>query len=108
MINSAFKRIPAEAAKTLIDKGATIADIRDPDSFARGHIKGALHISNLSIQAFIEANDLDKPIVVCCFHGNSSQSAAQYLCEQGFEEVYSLDGGFEVWNQQFPEMLESE
>ena len=34
--------------------------------------------------------------------GNSSQGAAQYLLQQGYDEVYSLDGGFEAWRREFP------
>ena len=41
-------------------------------------------------------------------HGNSSQPAAQFLYEKGFEQVYSLDGGFEAWQALFPETLSSE
>jgi thiosulfate sulfurtransferase len=43
------------------------------------------------------------PVVVCCYHGNSSQSAAQFLVEQGFTEVYSLNGGFEQWKVSYPQ-----
>jgi thiosulfate sulfurtransferase len=39
---------------------------------------------------------------VVCYHGNSSQSAAAYLVSQGFSEVYSLDGGFELWRTTYP------
>ena len=38
-----------------------------------------------------------------CYHGNSSQSAAAYLVGQGFSEVYSVDGGFELWRATYPE-----
>jgi rhodanese-related sulfurtransferase len=31
-----------------------------------------------------------------------SKQAAQFLIHQGFEEVYSLDGGFEAWRQNQP------
>ena len=39
----------------------------------------------------------DKSIIVCCYHGNSSQSAAEFLVKSGFNDVYSLDGGYEAW-----------
>jgi thiosulfate sulfurtransferase len=42
-------------------------------------------------------------VVVVCYHGNSSQSAAAYLASQGFSDVYSLDGGFELWQTTYPE-----
>jgi len=40
--------------------------------------------------------------VVVCYHGHSSQPAAQYFAAQGFEDVYSMDGGFEVWKLNNP------
>jgi thiosulfate sulfurtransferase len=98
-----FKRISTGEAKTLIDsKGANLVDIRDEQSFQQAHIHNAVHLDNTSLQVFIETADPDKPLVVYCYHGNSSQSAAQFLYEKGFEDVYSMDGGFEVWRQQFP------
>jgi thiosulfate sulfurtransferase len=39
---------------------------------------------------------------VVCYHGNSSQGAAAYLVSQGFSEVYSLDGGIEAWQADYP------
>jgi len=29
--------------------------------------------------------DMDAPLIVCCYHGNSSQPASQYFVEQGFD-----------------------
>lgn len=74
-----------------------IVDIRDSVSFAQGHIHSAQHIDNSSVAGYLASADLKKPLVVCCYHGNSSQGAAEYFSEQGFEETYSLDGGFEEW-----------
>ena len=33
---------------------------------------------------------------------NSSKGAAQYLLQQGFDKVYSVDGGFDAWHRHFP------
>lgn len=98
-----YQRISAQEAKALLEAGAALADIRDEQSFSRGHISGAQHLGNHNMQPFIESNDLDLPLVVYCYHGNSSQPAAQYLIERGFEQVYSLDGGFEEWHRCFPD-----
>ena len=100
---SDFKRISAEDAKLLMDQQAvTIADIRDETSFRQSRIDGAVHLNNSNIQAFIESTAMEKPLIVCCYHGHSSLSAAQFLATKGFAEVYSLDGGFEYWRSQFP------
>lgn len=88
-----------------LDKGeaTVIVDIRDPNSFAAGSIKDSQRLDNDNVQAFIEQTDKSQPVVVCCYHGNSSQSAAQFLVEQGFAEVYSLNGGYEQWKVSFPQ-----
>jgi thiosulfate sulfurtransferase len=37
--------------------------------------------------------------VVYCYHGHTSLGAAAYLRENGFTDVVSLSGGFELWRQ---------
>ncbi|WP_417776271.1 thiosulfate sulfurtransferase GlpE [Stutzerimonas xanthomarina] len=101
-----FKRISPEQAQSLRSEGGVIIDIRDPNSFANGHVTGSTHLDNQSLPDFIATADLDQPLIVVCYHGNSSQSAAAYLVGQGFSDVYSLDGGFERWQQAFPQETE--
>ncbi|MEH6470548.1 MAG: thiosulfate sulfurtransferase GlpE [Halopseudomonas sp.] len=98
-----FKQIDINQAQQLLDKGAALADIRDQDSYLNRHISGAVHLDNQNLQQFIDEADLDAPVLIYCYHGMSSQSAAQFLIERGFDEVYSLAGGFEAWQQAFPE-----
>ncbi|MGE8362285.1 thiosulfate sulfurtransferase GlpE [Pseudomonas sp.] len=100
---SEFKRISPEQAQALREQGAVVVDIRDPQSFALGHIANSQHLDNHSLVDFIAKADLDAPLIVSCYHGNSSQSAAAYLIGQGFTEVYSLDGGFELWRATYPQ-----
>jgi thiosulfate sulfurtransferase len=97
-----FKRIPPEQAHALRENGAVLVDVRDAQTFASNHIPDSHHLDNHSVADFIRSADLDKPLVVVCYHGNSSQSAAAYLVSQGFSEVYSMDGGFELWKTTFP------
>ncbi len=99
---SEYKRIPPEQAQALREQGAVVVDIRDPQTFASNHISGSTHLDNHSISEFIRNADLDAPLVVVCYHGNSSQNAAAYLISQGFSDVYSLDGGFELWRATYP------
>ena len=101
---SLIKRINAESAKAHLDQGSTLfLDIRDELSFKSGHIRNALHIDNHSLQDFLIDADRNQTLIVCCYHGNSSQPAAQFFVGQGFSEVYSLDGGYDLWQQQFPD-----
>lgn len=97
-----FRRIPPADAYKLREQGAVVVDIRDPQTFASAHISHSRHLDNHSLHDFIANADLDAPLVVVCYHGNSSQSAAAYLVSQGFSDVYSLDGGFELWKSTYP------
>lgn len=103
---SNFVPINSQRALELIESGAIVADIRDTASFNNAHIKGAKPLSNENLQQFIDSTDFEQPIIVCCYHGVSSQSAAAFLCERGFEKVYSLNGGFEGWALGMPEHVE--
>ncbi len=109
MTNSAiFKHLQVnELEETLSDNTYVVVDIRDANAFAAGHIPGAIHLTNESIGDFMREADFDAPTVVCCYHGISSQPAAEYLISQDFTDVYSLDGGFVHWQAQYPEVIES-
>lgn len=96
-----------ELHQVMAEKSHVIVDIRDADSFQASRISGAIHLSNESIADFIRTADLDAPVVVCCYHGHSSQQAADYLVSQDFTEVYSLDGGFAQWQLQYPTEIET-
>jgi thiosulfate sulfurtransferase len=93
-----WQRISLSQALELISARApALVDVRDERSFIQSHIPGALHLDNQSARQFVDETDKKRPVVVYCYHGNSSQGAAAWLSAQGFEEVYSLDGGFELW-----------
>ncbi|WP_117236404.1 thiosulfate sulfurtransferase GlpE [Vibrio maerlii] len=95
-----FKHIDVQGAFEMIKQGkARLADIRDPQSFAVAHAEDAFHLTNDTIVGFMDEIEFDQPILVMCYHGISSQGAAQYMVNQGFEEVYSVDGGFEAWQR---------
>jgi len=91
-----------EAKEALNQKKTVFIDIRDPDSFQEAHIEGSQHVTDESIQEFISKSDKSQPVIVYCFHGNSSQGAAAYLQENGFKDVKSMAGGFEAWRTEFP------
>ena len=97
----------SELNDDLASKRYVIVDIRDENSYKQNHIPGAFHLTNESMAEFLRQTDIDAPTVVCCYHGNSSQQAAQFLISQDFTDVYSLDGGFSQWLLQHPDKVES-
>jgi len=100
-----FERISIAEAKPLLDEeGISIADIRDAMSFNENHITGAVNVNNDNLPEFMANTPKDAPLIVCCYHGNSSQGAAQFFAAQGYTRVFSLDGGFEMWKLAVPEL----
>ncbi|PXF64255.1 thiosulfate sulfurtransferase GlpE [Kangiella spongicola] len=98
-----FKRITIEEVNRLQESQATnVIDIRDPQAFAAGHMPNAVNINNQNAADYIENTDKEMPLIVVCYHGHSSQPAARYFAAQGFKDVYSMDGGFEVWKLNNP------
>ena len=100
---SQWKEIGVEKAKEKMDsENLIIIDIRDPESYEASHIPDAVNLNGSNIKEFVEGCDKTKPLIICCYHGISSQGAADYFSQLGFAEVYSLAGGFESWSYQYP------
>lgn len=95
-----FKEIAVDEARKMLESGkASFVDVRDPASYEAAHVPGAFPLTDANVSDFVEKTDKAKPIVVYCYHGHTSQGAAAYLLDQGFQEVYSVIGGFERWRQ---------
>ena len=99
-----FKEInPEEVEQMRTQATVLLVDIRDIDAYETAHIPQAVTLSDKNIKEFLQITDKKKQIICYCYHGISSQSAAHYLVQQGFESVYSIRGGFEAWRQVYPE-----
>jgi thiosulfate sulfurtransferase len=102
-MNSSFHHIDVEGAREKLDANeAVFVDIRDGESHRDGHIAPSVHLTDATVEAFLSAADQAQPVIVYCYHGNSSQMAAQFLVERGFSQVYSMDGGYEAWAHRYP------
>lgn len=97
-----FQCISTEQANQLISTSqATIVDVRNATAYEQAHVPGAIHINDQSIEDFLKNTNQDLPLICYCYHGHSSQRAAAFFIENGFKEVYSVDGGFEEWRQHY-------
>ena len=94
---------PQKAWQQVQDGTAVLLDIRDLKNFSYRRPPQAFHLTNQSYGTFLDRYDYDFPIFVMCYHGISSRGAAQYLVHQGFEQVYSIEGGYESWLRHYPQ-----
>ncbi|MCA9482898.1 MAG: thiosulfate sulfurtransferase GlpE [Nitrospina sp.] len=98
-----ISQVDIHQVKQWLDDASTIVlDIRDPMSYATGHIPTARHMDNENVEEIINSLDKEQNVVICCYHGNSSQGAAGFFMEQGFSDVHSMMGGFEEWKHSYP------
>lgn len=86
--------------KLLTEKSnALILDVRTPEEFAAGHVKGAvnLNIYDAGFKTALTKLDKSKPVLVYCKAGGRSADAATQMQDLGFSEVYNFGGGMLAW-----------
>lgn len=83
----------------LANRGAIIVDVRSPQEYAGGHVRGSVNIPLGDLQRQLKRlPDKEQPIITCCASGARSASAKNLLRAQGYTEVvngggwYSLNG----------------
>lgn len=68
-----------------IKEGAQIIDVRSPDEFRGGHVKGSVNIPLDRIQDQMKKISKDKPVITCCRSGARSGMAADVLKRNGYD-----------------------
>ena len=94
------KEIKPEALLHAIQTGNApfLVDIRDSDSYAQGHIPGALSNPAQSFDMGMFADlTKDAEIVISCYRGMMSKDAVRYLATAGYTNAVSLKGGMKGW-----------
>ena len=91
----------AEALRLINDQDALILDVRDGGEYKDGHIPQARHIPLGALRDRLGelSKAKDKPIVVYCRNGATSQAACAQLKKNGVANAYSLSGGLSAWQE---------
>ena len=78
---------------------AILVDVRRDDEYINGHIENSINIDYLSDEFVENTERLDKnmPIILYCRSGRRSYLSAIKLSENGFKEIYNLEGGILGW-----------
>ena len=94
--------VDTDHGNRLLDAGATLLDVREPDEYGQGAIVDSVHISRGQLESSIETRVPDKStkLVVVCAGGVRSAFAAKTLGELGYLDVVSMDGGFNKWKDE--------
>ena len=77
-----------------------IIDIRDADTYAAGHIDGAVNVTFGNLLTHYEENALEtkETVVIVCFSGQTASYGASLLRMLGYTNVKALKWGMSSWN----------
>lgn len=88
-----------EATRLINTQNAVVLDIRDKKDFKEGHLVDSINMTSAQIKD--RASELEKhkdsPIIVVCKTGQTASEASKTLKQQGFAQVYRLQGGIMDW-----------
>jgi rhodanese-related sulfurtransferase len=95
-----------KAAEKMQEPNVIILDVRTPREFASGHIGGAtnINISSADFNQRLKEVPKDTAVVVYCRSGGRSAKAMRIMQDQGFTEVYNMQGGIMAWAQKGKEV----
>jgi len=77
-----------------------LLDVREDAEVALAALSFATHVPASQIPMRLHEFDSSKTIIVMCHGGIRSMHVAQYLTEQGFDQVVSLTGGIDAWSRE--------
>jgi rhodanese-related sulfurtransferase len=87
----------SEVEALLNTPGLTVLDMRDEASRSRGHLPGALPHSDEVMDGLLRRRRSNPPVLIYCYHGNSSRDLCSFLAQLGLDRVYNLEGGWQAW-----------
>ena len=95
------------ARKVLNHEDIFLIDARNTDDFDDWKIEGKnVEIINApyfdlleGVDSILEKLPKDKEIYVICAKGGSSEFVAEQIAEEGFKDVFSVEGGMKAWSE---------
>ncbi len=76
-----------------------VLDVRTPDEFELGHVKGAQNIDIYQQDFYVKLSKLDKSKIylVYCRTNRRSGNTVNFMIQNGFKTVYQMMDGFNGW-----------
>lgn len=97
MLRRRFGDVSAAEARTLVEGGALLLDVRTPAEFADGHLPGAVSVPLAELEGRLaELGPKDRAVVIYCASGVRSAVAGRVLASAGFATVKNL-GAMSRW-----------
>lgn len=94
LLEKRYEQVSVDKIRGLVDDGAYIIDVREPNEYEEGHIKGARSIPLSQLKGRVSEVPKDKPVYIHCRSGQRSYYALTYLKNLGFENIKNVSGSF--------------
>ncbi len=82
--------IQCEEARTLLEQGALLVDVRQPEEYLLGAAPGAINIPLPVISSALDQLRRDVPVLLYCVSGRRSALAQSLLHTHGFTDVHNV------------------
>jgi len=89
-------QVDPDVGRRLVEDGALLLDVREPDEWAAGHAPDAVFVPMKEVQARQSELPKDRQIVTICRSGGRSAAVTEALNAWGFDSV-NLAGGLQAW-----------
>jgi sulfur-carrier protein adenylyltransferase/sulfurtransferase len=80
--------------------GIKVIDVREPDEYQIARIEGATLLPMSELGRRYTELDPNQPYYIHCKAGGRSMKALQFLRQQGFKHLKSVQGGILAWSEQ--------
>lgn len=94
VLHGVFKQVHVSDVRGLVESGACIIDVRTPEEFDEGHLKGAVNIPLGELRQRTSEIPKDRPVYLHCRTSQRSYNAIMALKGRGFDNIYNISGSF--------------
>ncbi len=92
-MTASHRDVPTDDFASAVGETGQLIDVREPDEVATGTLPGAINIPLAELPGRIDELDRSRTVVLLCRSGGRSAMAAEFLTNQGFDDVVNLAGG---------------
>jgi len=94
ILNDEFKQVKVSEVRGLVESGATIFDVREPNEYETGHLKIAKNLPMSEFRDRLDEIPTDRPVYVHCRSAQRSYNVTRSLNQLGFDNVVNISGSY--------------
>ena len=100
-VTNQITEVNVEQLSQVLNSDVCLVDVREPNEFAQGAIDGMVNmprgVLEFQIASHPQLQSESTPIYLICRSGGRSALAAESLQRMGYQQVYSVSGGMNAW-----------